>query len=166
MSYGRTENKTVTALTAAQKAARGVFISAIALIVIVGIAVIIGFALFEIMGRNTEDYLGGFKPDTAALADGRYMGEYRTFTRTVARVEFVMEDGELKNLDFPVLFSTPGYNADIKVEDKIKARGDLRFDTVTGATRTSNFAKAAIKDAVEAGPYVEYESGLSGIDFR
>ncbi|MCP4231021.1 MAG: FMN-binding protein [bacterium] len=154
-------------LTGSQKVARSVLLAVVFFGVIAVIIVIGGYAAFEIAGREAESYIGKFKPDTGSLDDGIYAGEYESFgTFTTAKVEFVIEGGEVASLSFPVLFRTPGHSAADEVRKRIDDTGDLRFDTVTGATRTSSFAKAAIKDAIETGPMIEYDTELSGIDFR
>jgi uncharacterized protein with FMN-binding domain len=150
----------------AHKAARAILLAVVLTGAVIVVALVAGYIGFEVMGRQAENAVGDFKPDTAALYDGVYSGEYIAFDAfTAAEVEFDIENGRLSAIEFSRLLQTPGHDASEEVRGRISESGDLRFDTVTGATRTSGFAKAAIKDAIETGPIGEFE-GLSGIDFR
>ncbi len=154
-------------LKPAHKAARTVLLAIILSGAVIVIALVAGYIGFEVMGRQAENAVGDFKPDTAALYDGIYSGEYKAFDAfAAAEVEFDIENGRLSDVEFSRLLQTPGHDASEEVRERISESGDLRFDTVTGATRTSGFAKAAIKDAIENGPAMEYETGLLDIDFR
>lgn len=154
-------------LKLAHKVARAVLLAVIISGIVIAVALVAGYITFEVMGRQAENAVGAFKPDTAALYDGIYSGEYKAFDAfAAAEVEFDIENGRLSAIEFSRLLQTPGYDASEDVQGRISESGDLRFDTVTGATRTSGFAKAAIKDAIENGPAMKYEAGLLDINFR
>ncbi len=149
------------------KVARGILFGSVLVGVVVLLVLAAGYITFEVMGRQAENAVGGFKPEISDVGNGVYYGEYKAFDAfTVAEVEFEIEGGKLKDIDFVRLLQTPGHGANEEIRKRITEKGDLRFDTVTGATRTSSFAKAAIKDAVETGPAMEIDSGLMDIDFR
>jgi len=52
-------------------------------------------------------------------------------------------------ISFKRILHSPGKNYEIDIEKKILDNQDLELDAITGATRTSNFAKAAIKNAIQ-----------------
>lgn len=154
-------------LKTSHKIARGILLGSILVGVVVVLVLGAGYLTFEVMGRQAENAVGPFKPEMSDLENGVYYGEYKAFDAfTVAEVEFEIENGRLSKIEFDNLFITPGHSAGEEVRERITENGDLRFDTVTGATRTSSFAKAAIKDAIEKGPTIEYDAGLMDIDFK
>jgi len=122
-------------------------ISGIALLIILVI-----FLLFYLAGRKAENFVDGFQPDISRLEDGRYQGNFAFFGNTKAEISFEIMQGKLVEYEITKLTGTPGYGADYAVKTQINARKDLNFDAATGATITSNFAKAAIRDAIEKGP--------------
>jgi uncharacterized protein with FMN-binding domain len=143
-------------LNKSQKTARVVFAASLGIIGFIVLAVLGAWSWFNLEGIRAEKSLGGFKPDTAALADGEYTGAYKGISGTVlSEVSFTIVDDKLTGVVFPSLLTTPGYKTKDEVTGRIIDGGDLRFDAVTGATRTSSLARAAIKDAVEKGPIAE-----------
>jgi uncharacterized protein with FMN-binding domain len=96
---------------------------------------------------------GKFRPDISALPDGKYSGRFSpSFKRFSAVVTFEIKGRQLGIIQFEELFGTPGYGAPQRTIGKIEETGNLDFDAVSGATITADFAKAAIRDAVENGP--------------
>jgi uncharacterized protein with FMN-binding domain len=69
-----------------------------------------------------------------------------------AKISFNVKDGELVLYNFERLYGTIGYGAPQNVKSGIDQKEDLNFDAVSGATVTSNLARAAIKNALEKGP--------------
>ncbi len=119
------------------------------------IAVFITVALlsFNLTGRNAGEYVGEFQPMMSQIEDGYYEGEYSTFISKVgAKISFKIEDGELIHYQFEKLYGTIGYGAPQNIKAGINQKEDLNFDSISGATVSSNFAKAAIKNALEKGP--------------
>ena len=126
------------------------------LLYLLGIAAVIVVAAllsFNLAGRNAGKYVGEFQPKLSQIEDGHYEGEYSTIIRKVgAKISFKVKDGELVNFQFEKLYGTFGYGAPQNVKAGIDQKEDLNFDSISGATVTSNFAKAAIKNALEQGP--------------
>jgi uncharacterized protein with FMN-binding domain len=125
------------------------------LYVLGAIAVLITAALisFNLAGRNAGKYVGEFQPMMSQIEDGRYEGEYSTIiSRIGAKISFKIKDGELVNFQFEKLYGTIGYGAPQNIKAGIDQKENLNFDSISGATVTSNFAKAAIKNALEKGP--------------
>jgi len=119
------------------------------------LAVIIMASLlsFNLAGRNAGKYVGEFQPMMSKIEDGRYEGEYTTIISKVgAKISFKIKDGELVNYQFEKLYGTIGYGAPQNIKAGIDQKEDLNFDSISGATVTSNFAKAAVKNALEKGP--------------
>ncbi len=96
---------------------------------------------------------GKFRPDISVLPDGKYAGRFSpSFKRFGAEVTFEIKDHRLGIIRFEELYGTPGYGAPQSTIEKIEETGNLDFDAVSGATITADFAKAAIRDAIENGP--------------
>ena len=127
----------------------------ILLYVLGAIAIFITAALlsFNMAGRNAGKYVGEFQPMMSRIEDGQYEGEYATFISKVgAKIAFKIKDGEIIHYQFEKLYGTIGYGAPQNIKAGIDQKEDLNFDSISGATVTSNFAKAAIKNALEKGP--------------
>ena len=100
--------------------------------------------------EDANQYIEHFEPATSKLPNGVYKGKFKAFKIiTLSKVEFEIENGFIKNIDFKRMTHFPGnaYKGDI--ENQIKHTGQLEVNAISGATRTSNFAKAAIKVAIE-----------------
>jgi uncharacterized protein with FMN-binding domain len=110
------------------------------------------FLLLHLAGRKADHAVNHFQVDISRMKDGRYHGSFSFLGRMDAEVEFEIRQGKLVEYQFLKLTGTPGYGADYAVTAQIDARKDLNFDAASGATITSNFARAAIRDAVENGP--------------
>jgi len=100
--------------------------------------------------NNAEQYIGQFQASTSQLPNGIYQGEFKVFKIfTFSKVEFKIENGEVSKIHFKRMYHSPGIPYKEEIEDQIKASKRLEVDAITGATRTGNFAKAAIKSAIE-----------------
>lgn len=121
-------------------------IFSLALFLIAGI--IATYVLFIIAGRKATNITEDFSPDITRINDGLYQGEFTFLGVTRAKVAFEIRKGKLVELSFEKLSETPGYGAAFTIISVIKSNSKLDFDAVSGATITSNFAKAAIKDAL------------------
>ena len=109
--------------------------------------------LFYMAGNAAERKVGNFIPASTQLADGKYHGEFSYLGGHIsADVSFEIRNGKLWLIRFDKLYGTPIFGAAQKVYFAIDDSKNLNFDAVTGATITSNLAKAAIKDAIEKGP--------------
>ncbi|MEE4196360.1 MAG: FMN-binding protein [Bacteroidales bacterium] len=90
-----------------------------------------------------------FHPDPSRLPDGFYEGRFKAFNLiTFSRVTFHLKGGKIRSLEFKKMYHTPGYLSKKEIEATLKERQNLDLDALTGATRTSSFAKAAIKNAI------------------
>lgn len=125
-------------------------IAGIAGLLLTGILII--FLIFYLAGRKAENEANHFQPDITKLKDGTYHGSFSFLGDVKAELEFEIIQGKLVEYHFLKLTGTPGYGADYAVKTQLDARKNLNFDAATGATITSNFAKAAIRDAIEKGP--------------
>jgi uncharacterized protein with FMN-binding domain len=122
-----------------------IFISAIALLFIVYIG---GLIFLKKTGTQAKEYIGDFTPQTLQLADGIYKGQYEIMhSRTAADIEFTIADGKVISITLHKLFHTPMYPLPKKIKPAIEESRDLKFEAITGATVSSFFVKAAIKNA-------------------
>ncbi|MFC2151138.1 FMN-binding protein [Bacteroidota bacterium] len=100
--------------------------------------------------KQATQYIENFYPVTSELSDGLYTGKFKVFQIiTFSKVEFTIENGMVKSIDFLKMYHSPGSPYKEEIENQIKQSQSLEVDAITGATRTSNFAKAAIKNAVK-----------------
>ena len=99
---------------------------------------------------DAREYVKQFKPATSNLPNGIYQGKFKAFNiLTMAKVEFIIGNGVIKKITFNRLFHSPGAIYKDEIENKIIQAQKLEVNAISGATRTSNFAKAAIKNAIE-----------------
>ena len=111
------------------------------------------FIFFSRIGKAAQNYVGDFKPDVKKLADGKYIGSFMYINERISsEVTFEIKDSSLWLINFDKLYGSPVLGAQQKVIDRIDSLKNLDFDAVSGATVTSMFAKAAIKNAIENGP--------------
>ena len=116
------------------------------------VLIISGIYIFNKAGSEAAEYVAEFRPDLETLADGTYHGDFSYLGgRFEARVKFIVKDHKLLGCDFEKLFSTPGHSAPYMVSTIIDQTEELDFDAISGASITSQFAKAAIKNAIERG---------------
>jgi len=110
--------------------------------------IIINFA--KIANEKASEYVENFKPVTSQLPNGIYEGKYKAFGLiTMSKVEFTVKNGLIKQVEFKRLFHSPGSIYKENIVNQIKQTQRLEVNAITGATRTSNFAKGAIKDAIQ-----------------
>lgn len=120
---------------------------------IVAVIIMAGLLSFNMAGRNAGKYVGEFQPMMSQIEDGLYEGEYSTLISKVgAKISFKIKDGELVHFQFEKLYGTIGYGAPQNIKSGIDQKEDLNFDSISGATVTCNFARAAIKNALEKEP--------------
>ena len=123
------------------------------IIVFVVISIATAFQIFYRIGKKADKYVNGYVPDTKLLFDGVYRGSFNAIGSVQAAViEFTINKGLVESFNFHKILSTPGNNADKVILMDIRNNGQLNFDAVTGASRTTSFTRAAIKDAIENGP--------------
>lgn len=111
-------------------------------------AIIMSFA--KKANEQAKEYVEDFKPKTSHLPDGTYYGKYKAFgIITMAKVEFTVQNGAIETIEFKKMFHSPGSPYKENIENQIKQTKRLEVNAITGATRSSNFAKAAIKKAIK-----------------
>lgn len=97
-----------------------------------------------------EQYVDQFQPSTSQLPNGIYQGKFNVYKFfTFSKVEFEIKNGSVIKINFNTMYHSPGIPYKEEIENQIKISKKLEVDGITGATRTSNFAKAAIKSAIE-----------------
>jgi uncharacterized protein with FMN-binding domain len=117
---------------------------------IITVVVVVGWTMFYNAGKAAREYVGDFEVNTIQLQDARYHGVYEIWGfRTAAELEFTIKDGELDSFSFTTILNTPGHGAREEIIRRINKTNDLNFDAVTGATHTTYFARAAIKNAIQ-----------------
>lgn len=100
--------------------------------------------------EDAKEYISSFDPVTSELPDGLYLGKFKTLkVFTLSKIEFQIKDGKVINVNLKKLFHSPGSPYKEEIEYQIKQTKRLEVNAISGATRTSNFAKAAIKSAIE-----------------
>lgn len=120
---------------------------------IVAVMILAALVSFNMAGSSAGKYVGDFQPKMSQIEDGQYEGEYSAlFNKVGAKISFKIKDGELVRYNFEKLYGTVGYGAPQNVKSGIDQKEDLNFDSISGATVTSNLARAAIKNALENGP--------------
>ena len=103
-------------------------------------------------GRAAQNSVGNFIPDQSTLSDGKYQGEFSYLSGHIgAEVSFEIKNGKLWLIKFDKLYGTTFTGSAQKVYFAIDDNKNLNFDAISGATITSNLAKAAIKDAINKG---------------
>lgn len=120
------------------------------------------FNLFYKAGIQADEYVGDFIPDTKSLINGTYKGDFKIFDFiTATDIEFKIKDGKVISIEFHRMLGShnisgiPGYGSADKVKASIEKNKSLDFDAVTGASRSSSFTLAAIKNAIENGVIIE-----------
>jgi len=106
-------------------------------------------SLIKKANNDSKEFLANFSPLTQDLQDGLYKGKYKAFKIiTLSKVEFVIKDGMVEKFTLNKLFRSPGSQYKEDIENRIRQSKRLEIDAISGATRTSNFANAAIKSAL------------------
>lgn len=114
---------------------------------------IAGLFIIFLAGRSARKAIGNFKPVMAELSDGIYQGNFTYLGGVIsAQVSFEVRQGKLGIVKFDKLYGTRSLGAAQRVYAAIDDQRDLDFDGVSGATVTSNLARAAIKNAIDRGP--------------
>jgi len=110
---------------------------------------ITGNLVIKKANEEAKQLTQNFHPNITYLSDGFYQGKFKAFNLiTLSHVEFTIKNNKIEKLRFKKMVHTPGYLSKKDIEAKIKNTKHLEIDAISGATRTSNFAKAAIKNAI------------------
>ena len=122
-------------------------------IAIISLYLVFFFYQLNKAGNEAKERIGTFHPEITDLPDGKYTGSFNPAAKRFgAEVTFGIKNRQLGIIHFTKLFGTPGYGAPQQITAKIEETGDLDINAISGATITTNFAKAAIRDAIENGP--------------
>lgn len=101
--------------------------------------------------EHAKEYIQHFNPVTSDLPDGLYMGKFKLLKIfTLSNIEFKINNGFVEDVVIKKLFHSPGSPYKEEIEYQIKKTKKLEVNAISGATRTSNFAKAAIKNAINS----------------
>ena len=119
------------------------------LLILIMIILIAGYIMFNNAGKKADIYVGDYTPELENLSDGSYTGTYKhPIMGKLADVEFTIFQGTVIHFQFRKLFCTPGYSIEKEITEFILNGNTLSFDALSGATKSSFFAKAAIKKAI------------------
>jgi len=83
-----------------------------------------------------------------SIPSGNYSGHFQAYNITFAEVQFSLDSGRIKNFTIPTLLKAPWIDVEQALADSIEHQNKLEFDAISGATRTSLYVKAAIRNAV------------------
>ena len=90
------------------------------------------------------------KKEVDSLPDGTYKGSFKPFNLIkLATVEFTIKERKIKRFEISRLFLTPWKEVRPSIQDSIKKNSSLKFNAVSGATRSSFYVKAAILNATD-----------------
>jgi len=111
-----------------------------------------GYQYFKHAGLKAYRYVGRSKTALDSLADGRYSGTFSPFNViALARVNFQVTNGKVNDFTISRLVVTPWNKVKPALQDSVRRKKNLQFDSVTGATRSSFFVKAAVHNAFDDG---------------
>lgn len=83
------------------------------------------------------------------LTEGKYNGSFEAYNVKFAEVNFSLDNGKVKEFKIPTLIHAPWINVKTSIIDTITKKDTLDFDAISGATGTSLYVKAAIRDAIK-----------------
>lgn len=118
-------------------------------LIITAIVMVGGLVIFSIASEHAEEYYITSKSELISSNSGVYIGEHKFANLlTFAKVQIKVVDGKIKDIDFIKLVNTPTHECKDEVMQRIVDSQEINFDAVSGATCTSNFAKAAVANAL------------------
>lgn len=98
--------------------------------------------------KKAQEFISNYTVNTNELSDGLYKGKFKYLLFTMAEIEFTIKNGLATDIQLRKLFQTPGSLYKNEIEHRFNEDQTIELDAISGATRTSNFAKAAIKNAI------------------
>lgn len=114
------------------------------------LSALIWINLFKKGAEIAKSHIKDFKPDMEILENGNYSGEFVYGLGIIkAKVYFRIFENRVTEFRFSRLSGTPRYGAPECVVQLIDSTKSININAISGATLTSNLAKAAIKDAIE-----------------
>jgi uncharacterized protein with FMN-binding domain len=121
-------------------------------VVIVITFAFLGYQYFKHAGLKAYHYVGQSQTALDSLSDGQYHGSFSPFDMiSLARVSFHIRDGKVNDFKISRLIVSPWNKVKPALQDSIRRKKELQFDSITGATRSSFFVKAAVHDACKNG---------------
>ncbi len=109
----------------------------------------LSFFLFNRSGKIAKQYVGSYKVPMNKVKDGTYEGSFTVLGIIKgAHVRFEIKNNDIESFTFLSLLETPNFSVKEKILKAMKDKSTLHFDTITGATISSNLTKAAIKNAL------------------
>lgn len=107
-----------------------------------------GYQYFKHSGLQAYRHVSRSEVKLDSLPNGKYEGSYKPFNvMTLARVQFRVKEGKVRDFSIPRLIVSPWNTIKPAITDSIKNKQSLRFDAISGATRSSYFIKAALHNA-------------------
>jgi uncharacterized protein with FMN-binding domain len=107
-----------------------------------------GYQFYKHAGLKAYKFVGKNKIPIDSLSDGKYEGSFTSLhIIPLAKVKYEINKGELEDFSILFLMQTPFSKVKDSIQDSVYKSNSLKFDAVTGATRTSYFVKAAIHKA-------------------
>jgi len=107
-------------------------------------------SFIKYLNKKANEFILNFRPNTKQLEDGKYQGKFKVFRFiSMSEVEFEITNGRVKYIEFKKMYHSPGSPYKENIETQIRQTQVLEVDAISGATRSSNFAKAAIKRAIK-----------------
>ena len=84
-----------------------------------------------------------------SLTEGKYNGSFEAYNIKFAEVHFSLDNGEVRDFKIPALIHAPWVNVKKSIINTITKKDTLDFDVISGATGTTLYIKAAIRDAIK-----------------
>lgn len=121
------------------------FIYLLIFIIIVVVAI---YFYYNNVGKTARIYVDDYIVVLDSTNHGTYMGVYEAWPGiTAASVSFSVDSGKLVQFDVIKVFTIMGGGVEDSIASVVEESGELDFDAISGATHSSYFIKAAIKNA-------------------
>lgn len=121
------------------------------LILLVVTFAFLGYEYFKHAGTKAYYYVNNTEVSLDSLADGSYIGTFSPLNIIpVAKVQFNIENGKVEEFTISRLIVSPWNKVKPAIQKKVRETQSVRFDAISGATRSSFFVKAAVHQACQA----------------
>ncbi|HKL37706.1 MAG TPA: FMN-binding protein [Bacteroidales bacterium] len=129
------------------------------MIVVVLTLLFSGYQYFKHAGLKAYHYVSRSEVALDSLDDGHYYGSFSPFdVIPLAQVTFQVSNGKVNEFKISRLVVTPWNKVKPALQDSVRSKKNLQFDSVTGATRSSFFVKAAVHNACNSDEKKEKKS--------
>lgn len=113
-----------------------------------GFIVIFGYTFFMFSSKKAKQYSVENHTEIIDAKSGVYSGEYKfTDFIVLAKIQFEVIEGKITNIQLKKLANTRTHKCENELIQRIENCQQIDFDAISGATGTSNFAKAALANA-------------------